>query len=337
MKIAIHHSDLSFSHRWIQYCNDREIDVVIVDAFKSSIIDDLKDVQFFLWHWNHGEASSFLIARQLIRSIEMLGVKVYPNIDTCWHYDDKVGQKYLLEAINAPLVPSYVFFDQKAAKNWAKRASFPKVFKLRGGFGSNNVKLVRSLSEADSLISTAFGKGFSQFNYHSLIRDRIYKFQQNKSIDTFKGIIKGLGRFFFKKDLEKILGREFGYVYFQDFIPDCSYDTRLIVVGEKCFGFRRFNRDNDFRASGSGLVDFDKNFINIDSVKSAFAISRNLNTQSLAFDFIYDSTNKGKIVEISYCFGVKASSQCPGYWNSEIEWVEGNINIQDCIISDLLN
>ena len=68
---------------------------------------------------------------------------VFPNFNTAWHFDDKVGQKYLLEAIDAPLVPSYVFYSKEMALKWLEQTQFPKVFKLRGGAGSANVKLVQ--------------------------------------------------------------------------------------------------------------------------------------------------------------------------------------------------
>ena len=41
---------------------------------------------------------------------------------------------------------------------------FPKVFKLRGGAGAANVKLVKSKRDFIKLINKAFGRGFSQFN-----------------------------------------------------------------------------------------------------------------------------------------------------------------------------
>lgn len=47
------------------------------------------------------------------------------------------------------------------------------------------------------------------------------------------------------------------YVYFQKFLPNNTYDIRITVIGERCFGFIRYNRENDFRASGSGKIEYD--------------------------------------------------------------------------------
>lgn len=41
-----------------------------------------------------------------------MGIKSCPDENTCWHFDDKIGHKYLLEAIDAPLAPSYVFYNR---------------------------------------------------------------------------------------------------------------------------------------------------------------------------------------------------------------------------------
>jgi hypothetical protein len=59
-----------------------------------------------------------LAAKQLILSLRKKKIITFPNIDTGWHYDDKIGQKYLLEAINAPIVPSYAFYSKSEALNW---------------------------------------------------------------------------------------------------------------------------------------------------------------------------------------------------------------------------
>ena len=38
-----------------------------------------------------------------------------------------------------------------------------------------------------------------------------------------------------------------GYVYFQDFIPDNQFDTRVTVIGNRAFAFIRKVRPGDFR------------------------------------------------------------------------------------------
>ena len=101
------------------------------------------------------------------------GKKVFPDFNTMWHFDDKVGQKYLLEIIGAPLVPTWVFYDKHEALSWVDKTDFPKVFKLRGGAGSANVQLAHTKREAVKLIRKAFGRGFSQYNALGNLKERI--------------------------------------------------------------------------------------------------------------------------------------------------------------------
>ena len=127
-KLAIHDRQGSFSDRWIKYCSEHKIDYKIVNCYDSNIVEQLKGVGGLLWHWAHYEYAAQLIARQIIASIEKMGIMVFPDISTCWHYDDKVGQKYLLESTGAPLVPSYVFFDKDSTMKWIDKTEFPKGF-----------------------------------------------------------------------------------------------------------------------------------------------------------------------------------------------------------------
>ena len=69
-------------------------------------------------------------------------------------------------------------------------------------------------------------------------------------------------------------------VLFQEFLPCNDFDTRITVIGNRAFGFRRFNRANDFRASGSGKIDYDPKNIAPEMVQLAFDVTRRLNVQS---------------------------------------------------------
>jgi len=144
MKIAIHHSPGSFSERWISYCKKNNIDYKLVNAYDNDIIQQVDDCEAFMWHHNHMRYKDNITAKRILFALEHAGIKIFPNFNTGWHFDDKVAQKYLLEAIDAPLVPSYVFYDKQQALEWANKTTYPKVFKLKGGSGSSNVKLIKN-------------------------------------------------------------------------------------------------------------------------------------------------------------------------------------------------
>ena len=160
MKIAIHLRKESFSDRVIQYCEQNKIPYKLVNCFDSDIIKQLNDCDVLFWHWFQNDPKAILCARQILYSVEKKGLKIFPDFNTVWHFDDKIGQKYLLEAIDAPFVSSYVFYDKESALKWINDSNFPKVFKLKDGAGSYNVKLVKSRKEALKLCNIAFSRGF---------------------------------------------------------------------------------------------------------------------------------------------------------------------------------
>lgn len=334
MKIAIHPNTNSFSERWIKYCEEKNIDYKIVNAFDTNIIEQLKDCDIFMWHHHHAKYKDVLTAKRILFALEQAGTKVFPNFNTGWHFDDKVAQKYLLEAINAPLVPSYIFYDKEKALNWAKNTSYPKVFKLKGGAGASNVKLVKNYNEASKIICRSFRRGFKAFDDTYILKEKFKKFKSGK--ESFLNLIKTFIVSMLNNSNNK-LEAEREYCYFQEFIPNNLFDIRVIIINDKAVGIKRLVRENDFRASGSGNIIYDQKEIDLECLQIAFEVNEKIKSQSTAFDFIFDANGKPLIVEISYGFSMKAYDKCPGYWNKELQWIDSEVNMQYWIIENILN
>lgn len=339
MKIAIHNRAASFSEGWIQYCKLNNIEYKIVNAYDNDIVDQLNDCDAFMWHFHHGDYRDMKFAQSLIKSLESKGIKTFPNTNTCWHFDDKIAQKYLLEAINAPLVPTYVFYTEEEAIEWAKSTTYPKVFKLKGGAGASNVKLARNLKEATDLIKKSFRNGFKQYRWKEVMKEEFRKYKNGKG--SLKAVIRPIYLNFFKKfptEFAHYHGNECGYAYFQEFIPNNNCDIRICIVGDKAFGLKRLTRENDFRASGSGNIIYRKEEIDERCVKIAFEINKKLNMQSIAYDFVFDAGNNPLIVEISYGYAGPAYKKCEGFWTSDMKWHPGeNFNFCGWMIDNLIN
>lgn len=333
MKIGIHASKGFFSERWISYCESRGIDYKIVNCFGSDIIDQLSDCDALMWHFNHKGPKESKFAKQLLFAVQATGKKVFPDFHTVWHFDDKVGQKYLLEGIRAPLPDSYVFYARNEALDWAVETTFPKVFKLRNGAGSDNVKLVMSKREATRLINKAFRSGFKQYVGWYDLKERYRKYRLGKS--TRWEVLKGVIRVFWPTKYSRVTGREKGYVYFQDFIPGNKYDIRVIVVGDKAFAVKRIVRKNDFRASGSGLIAYEKSHFGDEVIQVAFDISNKIQDQCMAYDFVF-LEGKPLVVEISYGFAMNAYDDCEGYWDRKLNWHSGKFNPYGWMVEDII-
>ncbi|HPR74148.1 MAG TPA: hypothetical protein PLX41_10870 [Bacteroidales bacterium] len=334
MKLGIHSTKGSFSDRWIDYCREEHIPFKLIDCYRTDVIEQLADCQALMWHFSHKSSKASKFARQLLFSVEAGGKRVFPDFNTVWHFDDKLGQKYLLESIEAPLVPSYVFYNKREAMAWASRTSYPKVFKLRTGAGSDNVRLVKSRYAAYKLIRKAFGKGFKQYEAWRNLRERYRKFNGGKA--TLREVLKGVIRLAYTTEFSQVAGREKGYIYFQDYIPDNDHDIRVVVIGGKAFAIKRLVRKGDFRASGSGEILYDKTLIDENIVKISFRTSEKLNAQCVAFDYVFEGTQP-LIVEISYGFTPSGYDPCPGYWDIDLVWHEGKFNPYGWMVDNLIN
>lgn len=334
MKIAIHNRADSYSEEWIKYCDINNIQYKIVDCYKSDIVNQIEDCDALMWHFHHALPKDILFARQLLYSIQTAGKYVFPDFETMWHFDDKIGQKYLLEAFGAPLVPSHVFYSKTEALQWIDQTTFPKVFKLRVGASSQNVKLVKTKAEAYRLVKRSFGGGFKIFNPWTTLQETIRKYKLGET--SIVDITKSIGRLVIRTDFEKFVNKEKGYIYFQDFIPDNDSDIRVVVIDNKAFAEKRFVRKNDFRASGSHMRGYDKELINESTVKLAFEVAKQLKLQCVAFDFIYHKENP-LIVEISFGTSILAYKPCPGYWDKDLGWHEGEFNFCGWMVDSVVN
>ena len=337
MEIGIYKREGSFSDGWIDYCERNNISYKLVDVYANDIIEQLSDCDALMWHYHQANHKDMKFAFALLTSLELAGKKVFPNFRTCWHFDNKVYQKYLLESIGAPFVPTYVFYNEAEVLQWVEQTTFPKVFKLKGGAGAMNVKLARTKKEAVCLIKKAFSSGFSQYDKLGYVKEMIGKYRQGKVKlrDVLRSFYYSLKRY--PTEFAHYHGNEIGYAYFQEFIPNNKFDIRICVVDNKAFGLKRLVRDDDFRASGSGNIIYDKSELDERCVQIAFDVNSKLKTQSIAFDFVFDKDNNPLIVEVSFGYTSKAYKKCQGYWTDDMMWHEGdNFDFQGWMVEALM-
>jgi hypothetical protein len=129
--------------------------------------------------------------------------------------------------------------------------------------------------------------------------------------------------------------RHKNYVLFQKYIPDNAFDIRVTTLGARAFAFRRFVREGDFRASGSGRIDWTPEEIPKACLRIALDLSAKLGFQTMAYDFLMDG-EQPRICEISYTFASEAVQQCPGHWDSDLNWRPGKhwpefLVLKDCL------
>jgi glutathione synthase/RimK-type ligase-like ATP-grasp enzyme len=305
---------------WTRLLEAAGCEVRNVDVTRADILRQLAGCDAFMWrHWHH--PSSRQIARRLLPVVErQMGLVVYPDQRSCWHYDDKIAQAYLLEAAGIPTPETRVWFDREKAAEWADGATYPLVLKLWAGAASSNVRLVSSPLEARRWIDRLFGPGVESLSGEPpTIRERIGEARE----------LLARGERNAPWELHK------GYVLFQEFLPGNDFDTRVTVIGDRAFGFRRFNRKDDFRASGSGMIDHDPAAVSPDFIRLAFETARRIGSQSCAIDGLRRG-GEAVVCEISYTYASWAVEACPGHWDARMNWHEGRMWPEEAQVQDLL-
>jgi glutathione synthase/RimK-type ligase-like ATP-grasp enzyme len=330
-----HNRELSgFVKRYETILSFNNIETQFLHISDKDFFEKVKKLDAFIFRWFHYDYD-----RQLARIIlplirDTLNIPTFPDNNTDWHFDDKIRQYYLMKLNGFPMTESWIFWDRQDALDWAEKASYPVVFKLKGGAGSQNVILVKDKTRSRSLIYRMFGKGikdigltdrdsttmndFRPVNYAKLLYWKLKKKLKGESVETF-------------------YEKQKNYILFQKFLPGNEYDTRVTVIGERAFAFRRFNRPGDFRSSGSGLIDHDHNKIDPAFVEMAFNVSSKLHFQSMAYDFLYNESRNPEFCEISYSYLDTAVFGCNGFWDRQMNWHEGHYWPQFCQLQDLLN
>lgn len=342
MKIAIHpdnnNGEKSFSRKWAKFLRARNVEVKWVDLNRNDTLEQVKDCDGVMWRWSHNHKDK-IKAYQILHTIEYyLSIPVFPDHNTCWHYDEKIIQHYIFKALNIPTPESWIFWDVKSAIEWAQKTDYPKIFKLSSGAGSSNVLKVDSKQDAFALIDRMFNKGLFPLTINEF-KKRVFPPKNKRELIVMLSRIKHGLKFGLKgiyPPLPMSWWRpEKGYIYFQEFIPNNEYDTRVTLIGNRAFGYRRFNRPNDFRASGSGNFDVSHEKIDISCVKTAFEISQKLRSQSMAYDFLFKN-GKPIITEMSYTYVDWMVEKCPGHWKPDLIWFKGNMWPEEAQVEDFI-
>lgn len=323
----------SYSEKWCEFIQNKGHNIQLVNFSEPNLLQNISLTDGLMWRTAHNPDDKQKARRLLYVVEKYLNIPVYPDHNTYWHYDDKVSQFYLFKAMHIPTPQTWVFWNESQAVEWAKSAKYPVVHKLAIGASSKHVTLITSVNEAIEQIKNDF-KG----TIPGLCKP--YKFELSRT---------GLRTLYYKiLDIRNYLkyGKipslpksqwqvEKNYSYFQEFIPNNPFDTRVNIIGDRAFAFRRWNREDDFRASGSGKLDYARKAIDMECVHIAFEVSKKCKFQSMAYDFLLADSSP-VISEISYTYVDFAVYNCPGHWDSDLNWHEGHMWPEEAQVEDFI-
>ncbi len=324
----------SFSERWAELARGEGIAAFTVDVFSPDIISRIATCDAFMWRCDPS-AHPRLYAKRLLYAVEAgLGMPVFPSLKSSWHFEDKVGQYYFLRAAGIPAPATDVFWTRKQAEQWCNGATYPFVLKLAIGYQSSNVRLVRNRSDAQFYVNQLFHCGIASLGYRPASPAR----QLLRRLRAAAEVLNGRSPNGSTAEAEV----QYGYFLAQEFVPDNDFDVRVTIIGDRAFAFRRFNRPGDFRASGSGRIDWDPEQIREDAVRLAYQVARRSDAQTVAVD-ILRRASEPVVVELTLTYASWAVHRCPGHWilhgdpeSGTLQWVDGAMRPEDAIFTDFV-
>lgn len=138
---------------------------------------------------------------------------------------------------------------------------FPCVYKTAEGAGSNGVALFKNKEQALSFIKK------NNINQKPTLKQKVFTLKNND-----------------KPAFHSNYRNKF---VIQNFIPGLSGDFKVLVFGDKYYALSRQNRDNDFRASGGGRLNYEPDLPEgiFDFAKSIYDV---LNLPVLSLDIAHD-------------------------------------------------
>jgi glutathione synthase/RimK-type ligase-like ATP-grasp enzyme len=335
VKVALVYKENTFADEWLKYLQENNIDYFKVDPYSNDIIKEISKADYFFWHFDHFDHKDVLCAQGIINSLEGK-VTIFPNVKECIFFNDKLSQKYLLEAQQIQIPQTKVYYNPGEAKRFASETTYPLVAKLRKGAGSSNVWLIKNKKEAIKFIKKSFKVGFSVFNAQKYFQTRFQKSKPNEN--RLQRSLKGVRGVMINKKTAELQSKEKGYVLFQDYIPNNGFDIRVVVINQdKAFSARRDVNKNDWAASGSGIASYPNEDLDTAYIKEAFEIAEKLNTRCIAIDFIRDeNSNIIYTLEVSVFYASYSMKKATGYWDRDLKWFESSSDPQYFLMEAVL-
>ncbi|MDH2292319.1 hypothetical protein QD172_13815 [Cobetia sp. 10Alg 146] len=295
-----------YSTKYERFLKTNSISYSYFDPFQSDWIEKAKNFSLIVWHTRSDPSSQAHAQDKIFILNNKLGIKTFPTLAGIASYENKLMSHYLYSLYNLPEIPTFVTYSQEEARRYIDICKFPLIAKIATGSSSLGVKKIKNKRDALKIVNKAFSyKGLkTYFPYHA------------------------------QKD----------YIYFQEMIEDAEYDLRVIAIGNKLFGYYRYPKGDDFRASGSGI--YEKKEIPVEALELAYKTKESFGEYCLATDMVYSKT-KGKylIIESSIFIGVDSCVQLsidgiPGYYMRDSEssytFCEGKYWIQELSLKEFI-
>jgi len=263
---------------FIHFCENNRLPYKIFNIHQSDWLEQSRPCDVIFWRPANAQ-HSIKEAMMKVKILNEMGIKTFPPLYDLMLYENKSLQFSLLRETGLPVVPTFISHDYDESRLFLKdRKMWPLVSKVKTGSASIGVRLLKNEKEASHFLKKAFTRGI---------------------------------RYFWHGDRQKY------YVLFQDYVDNMGYDLRIITAGDTFFGYYRYPKKNDFRASGSGFWSFTE--LPQDALKLAQKVKTTLGLSDCSVDFIRDKNGTLHIIEVSLFTLISSPAQAivneqPGYY-----------------------
>ena len=259
-----------------------------------------------MWHVNSTPAELSIAQSKIYILDHILRKFCFPSFHEIWQYEDKCRASYLYKIYGSPSITTFLTNSYKEASAIINKLDFPVVAKASTGASSSGVEKINNSREAKKYVKEVFSdKG----------RKTIYPYMRHKD-----------------------------YVLFQEFIDDAKYDLRIMIIGNKAFGYYRYPNKGDFRASGAG--NYEKKDIAYEAIRIAVDVKNKLNSRLMGVDMLYsDKQGKYFIIETSLFNKIDTAEQLkvdgiPGYYDisniNDITFKPGSYWIHELVMDEII-
>lgn len=188
-----------------------------------------------------------------------MGKFTYPSTAHINLYEDKLLEMYIAKSFDIPAAKSFISHDRKDAMEQLASLKYPLIAKIIPASGSVGVEMLKTPVQARRFVEQVFS---------------------NNGRKTHMAVFR-------QKD----------YVFFQEFIPNDGYDIRVIITGERAFGYYRKVLQGDFRASGMNQVE--KRALPAEAVRIARQVNKIIRSPMLVVDFVHGLDDRYYVIEYS--------------------------------------
>lgn len=292
--------------RYERFCKNNNIPYDFLDIRKSNWIEEAKKFDIIICHTESSPEYQLMMEDKIYILEKIMNKFCFPSFHELWQYENKNRSLYLYHYFKLPCIPTQVTNDKKEAIELVTNRDYPFITKTFIGAGSTGVTKIESRSKALAMINKIFG---------------------------YKG-----------KTTQYPYFRQKDYFYIQDFMEDAKFDLRIMLVGNKAFGYYRYPKKGDFKASGSGITE--KKEIPIEAIRLAIEIRQKLNSRQMGVDLMYSpKSKKYYIIETSLFNQIDtpvqfAINNIPGYYDisdkNDIQFKEGKFWVQELMIRELI-